>query len=298
MIYSQKRPNSYKFLALEDAILFHDIPILIYNNKIQKKGYYIRRLTLKGLDRKEVVSLNIPKPGSDWNTRIYENKKAEIIMNGYAEKWPLNYPFYYDYNPYYERADLVVPKEIGNIVPYWPGIAEAARVAILKSSNDNTNIDNLFISLYNEIIDRDITYAISDFRSKYKRHDKTSTEKILEISDIPEDVKRFILRIPPVKIEREVGNKNRNSFDFVRARISIPTKERFPNRKEFIKSNMKYIVVATLNKLENMRNFTRYGIPVTCLSLKNATITCTSELELVFELKDELQNMSFVQEDN
>lgn len=57
---------------------------------------------------------------------------------------------------------------------------------------------------------------------------------------------------------------------------------------------MKYFTQTALNKIENSKRFLRYEIPVTCLSLNKASITCSSELELLFELKDELRNMEAI----
>lgn len=96
---------------------------------------------------------------------------------------------------------------------------------------------------------------------------------------------------PNNSAERETDNNNKNSFDFIRIRISIPTKKSFPNRSRFVNDNMRYFIHAALSKIESSKRFLRYEIPVTCLSLKKATITCASELELLFELKDELRNM-------
>lgn len=91
-------------------------------------------------------------------------------------------------------------------------------------------------------------------------------------------------------IERETGNDNKDTFDFVRIRMSIPTENTFPDRKAFISKNMKWFLAVALNQLNSMKRFARFGVPVTCLSLKNAVLTRTNELELLFELKEELRH--------
>ena len=280
-----KREKS-SFMMKEDIALFRDIPIIFYKKITKVENSLDRKMQVSfvGLHRKEKLSFVVPR--QTWSM-LYDKEYIEKpIIKGCMKKWPLEDPFEYSYCYIREIVQLVVPQQIGDFTPYWPGIYHAAETAIRMATSDD-EIDDLFLSLYNEIIKTDLL----TFLSKYRKSSKTSTERILSMSEVPEEVKKFIQRIDLPTIEREVDNDNKNSFDFIRIRLSIPTKDSFPNRKEFIKDNMDYFVTAVLNKLKDAKRYTRYGVPVEYLSLKKATITCTSELEMIFELKDKLRSM-------
>lgn len=297
MLYKRKHRSEYKKISLDDAVLFHDIPLIKSVHVRNDDTYIYMKIILIGFYRKETISYSFPKyyHTKYWSMNgglylEYMRYIESIAVNACMEKWPLEEPFSYVFshvnlNTY--ELDIRYPEEYGEIIPDWKSAREALRVILDKNVE---NKDALFISLYNEVLKINIT----NFRSKYKltkNQNLSPTERILKITNVPEEVKRFIQRIDMPTIEREADNNNKKSFDFVRIRISIPTKESFINRKEFIEDNMKWIIAVTLNKLKDIKKFTRYGVPVEYLSLKRATITCTSELELLFELKDKLINL-------
>lgn len=205
-----------------------------------------------------------------WNIQYRMKQKA------CAKIWRVKEPF--EFVQSYEKIDIKVPNQLGRLIPDWMAVHDAAIVAHRSKENDK---DKLFISLYNEIIEN----GIFPFRMKYKTQRDTATDKMLNIEGIPEEVKRFVLRISDIMIERETDNANKDAFDFIRVRISIPSNESHPDRKEFIRHNLKWISVIVMNGLKDLKKFTRFGIPVTCLALKSAIITHTSELELLYELK-------------
>ena len=287
--YKWYRRNYYEYQLMkpEDVSAFHDIPLVIYE-KTRKYGG-IKRMThhIIGLHRKETALAEMPdinrKQFTDYKDYTKHRKKeGKLIQKACMETWALEEPF--GYEAQFDTIELKVPKQLGDFIPDWRAVHNAAIVALRTETDD---IDALFVSLYNELI----VSGLQEFRNKYKQVYTTATERILDIKDIPEEVKRFILRISDVRIERERNNSNKDTFDFIRIRISIPTKDTFPGRKDFIKQNMQYIAAVVINYLEGLKRFTRFGIPVTCLALKIAVITSSSELELLFELKDGLNQI-------
>lgn len=277
----------YQPMRPEDISLFYDIPLIVYERIKKCRSIKTIKIQMIGLHRKKTSLVKMPNMSSkqfaDWNDYTnYRIEQGKQIQKACVKAWPLKEPFAYE--AFFDIVKLNMPQQLENFIPDWTAAQNAATVALRTETDD---IDALFISLYNEIIASSL-YA---FRHKYKQRHISVTDRILDMKDIPEDVKRFILRVSDVRIEREIGNDNKDTFDFVRIRISIPTKDTFPNRKDFIKRNMQWIAAVAINYLKSLKRFTRFGIPVTCLAIKNAVITSSNELEFLFELKDRLNQM-------
>ena len=100
------------------------------------------------------------------------------------------------------------------------------------------------------------------------------------------NVSSFIFKIGRPVFEREPENSNRKTFDFLKIRVTIPSKESFPDRKKFVKTYLKEIVSIVLEKVSSLQAYQRFGIPINFLKLTRAGILTGDELELVFELKD------------
>lgn len=282
MIWTKRCWYEYQPMRPEDAALFHDIPLVFYQKSRNVADKKYMKLSLIGLHRKETFSIKIPIWGTSVTYNIYKAHVEEIMREACTKQWPLEDSFKYRFNC--DFLDLEVPQSLGDVVPNWSAVREAVKVAIRTATDDT---DALFISLYNEVLGT----SIYKFQQKYKQGRLTPTESALKITDIPEEVKRFILHMTDVMIERETGNNNKDTFDFIRMRMAVPTESTFPGRKEFISGNMKWFLAVALNRLNGLKRFTRFNVPVTCLSLKNAVLTHTNELELLFELKDSLKHM-------
>lgn len=282
MIWISRCWYDYQPMKQVDAKLFHNIPLIIKHKTRYVADDRYMKIFLTGLYRKETVSIKLPVQSTSITYAAYQASLDKILQKTCMKQWPLEDSFEYKF--YGDFPDLKVPQTLGHIVPDWSIVREAAKVAIRMTTDDR---DSLFISLYNEALKS----GIYRFQKKYKQESMTPTEKALRIEEIPEDVKKFILHVSDVRIERETGNENKDTFDFIRMRISIPTESTFPNRKAFISKNMKWFLAVALNRLNGLKRFTRFNVPVTYLSLKNAVLTHTNELELLFELKDELRHI-------
>lgn len=283
MIWERNCWHEYQPMKLEDAALFYDIPLIMRYKTRYIKEKKIMKLSLIGLHRTETVSIDVPV----WNTSdtytVYTARLNKTIQKACMKQWPVKDPFKYTLN--YDFPDLEAPETLAYVIPDWSAVCEAAKIAIRITTGDR---DSLFISLYNEALES----GIYKFQKKYKQRSITATDKALDIKKVPEEVKKFILHftMSDIMIERETGNDNKDTFDFIRIRMSIPTENTFPDRKAFISKNMKWFLAVALNQLNSMKRFARFGVPITCLSLKNAVLTRTNELELLFELKEELRH--------
>lgn len=86
----------------------------------------------------------------------------------------------------------------------------------------------------------------------------------------PKGVDRFITKIEKPIIERETGNLNKNTFDFITVECHILKEEHCDgNRSEYIRIHRKEIDGKVLEVINNSRSFLKYGVPVNILKLNN-----------------------------
>lgn len=102
--------------------------------------------------------------------------------------------------------------------------------------------------------------------------------------ELPTGLDRFITRICPISIQREYGNKNTKTFDFIYVDVCIIS-EWETDRKQYIKENMPKIKERVAAKIEGSKNFQRYGIPINFLKITSITLTRDDVLHFIFELK-------------
>lgn len=102
--------------------------------------------------------------------------------------------------------------------------------------------------------------------------------------ELPTGLDRFITRIVGPNIQREYGNKNTATFDFIYVDVCIIHSWE-TNKKEYIKQNMPEIKKRVLEKIENSKRFQKFGIPTNFLKLTSITLTRDDVLHFIFELK-------------
>lgn len=102
---------------------------------------------------------------------------------------------------------------------------------------------------------------------------------------LPTGIDRFITRIDTPSIEREIGNKDKNTFDFIYVDVCI-IQLWDTDKKEYIKANIQEIKKRVLEKIENSNRFKRYGVPINFLKLTSITLTRDDVLHFIFELKE------------
>lgn len=180
------------------------------------------------------------------------------------------------YNRYNRMNNSVnLPKSISGVSIHKNYLRE-----VITSMESGNTIANM-IERYNYRVDTDHDM----FAIKYKKEKMSSTDRILYSNFISEEVRRFILRVESPKFERETGNENNKTFDFIRIFLSIPGKDSCPNRADFIKKHQQEIFQIALQKIGETKRFTKFGIPLNVLTLESAMITRQSQLQLLFGIK-------------
>lgn len=226
--------------------------------------------------------------------RIYNNENMYITFTNRLTKQTISYLTTWNGLPRTRSTECKpdMPKIINQTIIHIPWLKTAISTLIPEEST----IEDLIIR-YNFIVDHKVSVTIDGktsykiderFHNKYPVYQKpmSSTDMILKNYQTTSEVKNFIYHIERPIFERETDNKNKNTFDFIRIRLSIASKEKYSNQKQFIKNNLKDIASIALTKIQNTKYYQKYGIPINYLRLTNAIITIDGQLELLFCLKN------------
>lgn len=143
----------------------------------------------------------------------------------------------------------------------------------------------------------EVIKAVKEIEEKKKESNDENKERLIT------DINCFVAKICTPTYEREVENKNRNTFDFIRVFINLPSSEVMD--KESIRKGLdlhyKEMCHMVLDKIEGMKRYQRFGVPVSALKLSKATVEYKSNrVMFIFELKDELRNLKLgeIEEEN
>ena len=178
------------------------------------------------------------------------------------------------------------PKVIGDVVMHMNWM----RVVYNTLRPGIDTLDD-FIERYNYMVDnKDENNKVSaEFLfKKYKPVNETVSisQRILRSTNISEEVRNFVYKIDKPTYERTPENSNKNTFDFIRTFVSIPSKESRPDRFEFVKAHKREIAFLVLERIKEDKSFQKYNIPTNFLKVENFVITMTSEIMILFGLKD------------
>lgn len=110
------------------------------------------------------------------------------------------------------------------------------------------------------------------------------TMEFNEKRELPSGLDRFITKMCTPRIQREYGNKNTKTFDFIFVDVCI-IQNWDSDRKQYIKENMPEIKKRVIAKIEASKQFKRYDIPINFLKLTSITLTRDDILHFIFELK-------------
>lgn len=231
--------------------------------------------------------------------RTREINKKYITFTNKNTKDTITYELVFRYQD--DGYKPLLPSVVNNTVVNRTWITVVASTLIPEKST----IDDL-VKRYNFAVDQKVAVTIKDGneneRISYKISDtfndtypvynncKSTTDTILENSKTNNEVKHFIYKIERPIFERETDNLKPNTFDFIRIRLSIASERKYPNRKQFVKDNLRDIATIALTKIKDTKSYQKYGIPVNYLKLENASITIDNQLELVFGLKNIFNN--------
>lgn len=160
------------------------------------------------------------------------------------------------------------------------GISGARLIRFARSRNDlyQPVIDGVSPRIVKISITRlEVGDSIDKF---FEFIEKTETNRI----PLPTGIDRFITRIEGPSIQREVGNKDTNTFDFIYVDVCI-IQSWDSDKKEYIKSNLHEIQKRVVEKIEKSNRFKRYGVPINFLKVTSITLTRDDVLHFIFELK-------------
>ena len=101
----------------------------------------------------------------------------------------------------------------------------------------------------------------------------------------PIGLDKFIIGIDKPIIQRETGNDNTKTFDFIFVEVRIILNWD-GDRCKYIKENMKAIKDRVIKKVSDDKSFKKFGVPVNILRLSRVTLRRDNVLEFVFELKE------------
>lgn len=158
---------------------------------------------------------------------------------------------------------------------------------IIQTYDDKYRAYSTYKPEFNNVSQRIVSRAITtleegDTISKFFEYLETLEPKPRQ--ELPTGLDRFITRICPIRIQREYGNKNTKTFDFIYVDVCIIS-EWETDRKQYIKENMPEIKKRVVTKIEESKQFKRYGIPINFLKLTSITLTRDDVLHFIFELK-------------
>ena len=97
-------------------------------------------------------------------------------------------------------------------------------------------------------------------------------------------IDRFISQIEQPNIERETGNFNKKTFDFIRIRVHL--NDLNVNTKQAVREHYYEILDRALTKITKNRSFQNYNVPINALKATKVTLTQQKVLEILFELKE------------
>lgn len=115
------------------------------------------------------------------------------------------------------------------------------------------------------------------------------TELIHRAPQEPSPVDRLVQYIAPPICERNPENTNKATFDRIRVTVGVP-RYQFNSWKALQKEVKKYqkeIYQRVVQRLEQDRQFKKYGVPISFLKLSHVMLLRDFSLELIFELKEQ-----------
>lgn len=95
----------------------------------------------------------------------------------------------------------------------------------------------------------------------------------------------YICHIRPIRIERAAGNKDTNTFDFIRLEYVLYAGVKKQDVLKDVREHTRKYVDCATDYIASQKKFQRFGVPVNVLRLTKATLTHDMVLEFLFELK-------------
>lgn len=101
-------------------------------------------------------------------------------------------------------------------------------------------------------------------------------------------IDRLVQHIAPPVYGRVPGNNNKSTFDHIRMSVGLPRYQfdSWEALKDEIKKYQFEIYQRVIKKLEQDRQFKKYGVPINFLKLDNVMLLRDFSVEFIFELKE------------
>ncbi|MDY6245306.1 MAG: hypothetical protein SPL82_15770 [Lachnospiraceae bacterium] len=95
----------------------------------------------------------------------------------------------------------------------------------------------------------------------------------------------YICHVRPMRIDRAAGNKDTNTFDFIRLEYVLYTDVKKEDVLKDVREHTRKYVDCATEYIASQKKFQKFGVPVNVLRLTKATLTRDMTLEFLFELK-------------
>ena len=110
------------------------------------------------------------------------------------------------------------------------------------------------------------------------------------VRGVPQDqspLDRLVQYISPPTYERIPGNQDEATFDHIRMTVGLPRYkfDSWEALQDEVKKYQREIYQQVLQKLENDRQFKRYGVPINFIKLSDVILRRNFSIEFIFELK-------------
>ncbi len=218
----------------------------------------------------------------------FENLNLKECKNT-ALRETKNLVFYFDNELIWRSADVESAFQSGikginkrDNGTFWCDLPYYSLFGHYSMDKEKFHIDsNLARKVLSKLKEGDHISKVVDIASVTEIRYISGEEKGKEINR--SDVENFVMSIEKPNIYRDIENENKNTFDFVEVIINISVYH--PNKIKFAREHKKEIAQMALNKIENDRKFQKYGVPVSILTLKNATLSKNNFIRYLFEVK-------------
>lgn len=133
-------------------------------------------------------------------------------------------------------------------------------------------------------------YSRHNAEERYKRllggaiQPISKTEKLMRTLRVPVELGMFVHTVGTPEIEREFGNPNKNTFDFIRVYVSVKHMDT-NTKRDMLRKYKKEIMDMVLLQIKTNKSFKKYGIPVNFLKLSQCVLTRDHQIMFLFELK-------------
>ena len=179
----------------------------------------------------------------------------------------------------FTNGNSLIPPII-NSTPLYP---EYTKIALQSSRKLSTFVEryNLLVRCNGDMQTYRLAYSFGE-----KGYGMSKLGRFTLNNMISKELCPLLTRIGTPRISRIPENPNKNTFDFVHLEFGVIQKNTCPNRNEILKKHRYEIIDIASKVIESYKPYQKYGIPVNFLKCTSMSITNTSNIAMIFELKE------------